>query len=78
MVNNNNYDVIVRDLAFEIHLGGDRFDAEDLHEVLRGIPQTDLDTFRSRVLYHAKDFVPDEPRFHAFAERQVDPSRGQG
>lgn len=72
MVNNNNYDVIARDLAFEIHLGGDRFDAEDLHEVLRGIPQKDLDTFRSRVLYHAKDFVPDEPRFHAFAERQVD------
>lgn len=72
MVNNNNYDVIARDLAFEIHLGGDRFDAEDLHEVLRGIPQKDLDTFRSRVLYHAKDFVPDEPRFHAFAERMVD------
>ena len=72
MLNNNNYDAIARDLAFEIHLGGDRFDAEDLHEVLRGIPQKDLDVFRSRVLYHAKDFVPDEPRFHAFAERQVD------
>lgn len=71
MLMNFNIDNVARDVAFEIHLGGDRFDARDLCEVLRGIPKADLETFRERTLLHARDFVPDEPRFKAFAERMV-------
>lgn len=63
---------IARDLAFEIHLGGDRFGPEDLAEVLRGISEADLKIFRERTLLHARDFAPAESSFVSFAERMVD------
>ena len=49
---------LARDVAFEIQLGGDRFDPDDLGEMLQGIPKKDLDTFRERVALHAQDFAP--------------------
>lgn len=49
-------DVLARDVAFEICLGGDRFGPDDLALMLEGITITDLETFRKRVVYHAGDF----------------------
>lgn len=66
-----NIENMARDLAFEIHLGGDRFGPDDLREWLRGIPEADLKVFRERVLLHAKDFAPEEPMYLSFAERMA-------
>ena len=66
-----NIENLARDLAFEIHLGGDRFGPDDLHEWLHGIPSADLATFRDRVMLHSKDFAPNEGRFTQFAQRML-------
>ena len=66
-----NIENMARDLAFEIQLGGDRFDSDDLREWLRGIPEADLKVFRERVLLHARDFAPEDLKYTSFVERMV-------
>lgn len=66
-----NIENLARDLAFEIHLGGDRFGPDDVCEWLKGIPESDLKIFRERVLLHARDFAPAEPMYESFASRMV-------
>jgi len=46
------------DLAFEIQLGGDRFDKHDLEGFLLGISAADLKEFRNRVISDAKELAP--------------------
>lgn len=66
-----NIENMARDLAFEIHLGGDRFGPDDVREWLEGISESDLKIFRERVLLHARDFAPAEPMYESFASRMV-------
>lgn len=48
------------DLAFEIQLGGDRFDKHDLEGFLLGISASDLELFRNKVVSDAKVLAPPE------------------
>ena len=66
-----NIENMARDLAFEIHLGGDRFGPDDVREWLEGISESDLKIFRERVLLHARDFAPAEPMYESFASWMV-------
>ena len=68
----NDVDRLARDVAFEIVLGGDRFDPADLAEQLSGVSRPELDIFRNRVRYHAEDFAPPEYRTADFMDRMVD------
>lgn len=64
---------LARDLAFEIQLGGDRFGPDDLYQMIDGIGADDLETFRSRVMLHAKDFAGGSLHDNeSFVRRQVD------
>lgn len=65
-------DSLARDVAFEIQLGGDRFDASDLARVLEGIGKDDLEVFRSRVMLHSKDFAPSNPNNERFVSKELD------
>jgi hypothetical protein len=53
-----NIEEFARDLAFEMCLGGDRFDHDDAMAFLEGISARELDRFTERVKYHAEDFKP--------------------
>lgn len=48
------------DLAFEIQLGGDRFDKHDLEGFLLGISAADLEQFRNKVISDARELAPPE------------------
>lgn len=58
-----NLDAVARDIAIEIHLGGDRFGSEDIAAILEGIPRADLDMMRSRIHAHAEDYYPPFSRY---------------
>lgn len=51
---------LAHDLAFEIQLGGDRFDKHDLEGFLLGVSAADLEEFRNRVISDAREFVPQD------------------
>ena len=72
MSHNFTIEDLARDVAFEIHLGGDRFGPDDVAEWLKGISKEDLEIFRSRVMYHSMDFAPNEPLYVNFAKRSLD------
>ena len=65
-------DGLARHLAFEIVLGGDRMDAEDIRLALGSVSQNELHLFRERVKYHAFDFAPEEYRTDDFLNRMLD------
>ena len=65
-------DELARDLAFEIVLGGDRMDAEDIRQALGSVSQNELHLFRERVKYHAFDFAPGEYLTDDFLNRMLD------
>lgn len=65
-------DSISRDLAFEIVLGGDRFDRDDLMSVLPRMTAPELAVFRERTLYHSLDFCPPSVRDDSFVRRCLD------
>ena len=67
----NDFDCLARDVAFEIVLGGDRFEPCDVAERLDGCSKAELDIFRDRVRYHSVDFAPPEYRTEDFIERMV-------
>lgn len=68
----NDVDRLARDVAFEIVLGGDRFDPADLAEQLSGVSRPEMDIFRNRVRYHSEDFAPPEYRTKDFMDRMID------
>lgn len=68
----NDFDVMARDVAFEIVLGGDRFEPSDVAEFLRGSSEMELQLFRERIRYHAVDFAPPEHRTDDFLSRMIE------
>ena len=68
-----NYDLedLARDVAFEIELGGDRLGPDDVHQILQGIGEKELEVFSSRVKLHALDFSPSNLFSTDFTERMV-------
>lgn len=71
MAKMNSIDQLARDVAFEIILGGDRFDPKDVAENLDGISSGELDIFKKRIAYHAVDFAPPEYRTDEFVSRMT-------
>ncbi len=61
-----------KDLAFEIQLGGDRFDREDVKSFLSGISREDLKTFRENVEDLAKGMVPEEVLDRTYIDKALD------
>ena len=64
-------------LAFEIHLGGDRLDHQDLKEFLTGITREELDYFKKKTLENAVKYAPPEDHYSKeestqFASRSLD------
>lgn len=53
------FDLNARDIAFEVNLGGDRFDRDDVAALLDGVTPEQLTAFKRRVYYHSVDFAPD-------------------
>lgn len=67
----NSFDMLARDVAFEIALGGDRFDPQDAAMWLDGCSDVELEVFRSRIRYHIVDFAPPEYRTEDFVGRMI-------
>ena len=70
--NKNSVDMLARDVAFEIVLGGDRFDPGDVSKALDGISEGDMKIFKDRIAYHAVDFAPEEYRTQDFLSRMIE------
>lgn len=68
----NDVDRLARDVAFEIVLGGDRFDPADVAAQLDGISPREMQVFRGRIAYHAEDFAPPEYRTEDFMNRMTE------
>lgn len=68
----NDVDRLARDVAFEIILGGDRFDPSDVAQQLDGLSRPELGLFKKRVEYHAVDFAPEEMRTPDFVGRMIE------
>ena len=64
---NRQLDILARDIAIEVNLGGFRLGPEDLADRLDGVNPADLDAFMKRVRYHSVDFAPagrrNDPQF---------------
>lgn len=71
MAKMNDIDRLARDVAFEIVLGGDRFDPSDLAAQLDGISRQEMRIFQDRIRYHAVDFAPPEYRTDDFLNRMI-------
>ena len=68
----NDVDRLARDVAFEIILGGDRFEPSDVAAHLDGISRPEMGLFKKRVEYHTVDFAPEEMRTPDFVGRMVE------
>ena len=65
-------DSLARDIAYEIVLGGDRFDSYDVKPVLDGMTRAEMNFFKDRIRYHAVDFAPEEYRTDDFLSRMIE------
>lgn len=68
----NDVDRLARDVAFEIILGGDRFEPSDVAAHLDGISRPEMGLFKKRVEYHTVDFAPEEMRTPDFVGRMIE------
>ena len=65
-------DSLARNIAYEIILGGDRFDAYDIKPVLDGMSRAEMNLFKDRIRYHAVDFCEAEHRPDDFLSRMIE------
>lgn len=65
-------DRLARDIAFEIVLGGDRFDPSDVKEMVGTVSRAERNVFQDRIRYHAVDFAPEEYRTAEFLDRNIE------
>ena len=67
----NSVDSMARDIAMECILGGDRFDPQDVADMLGPVSRTEAELLKKRIAYHAEDFAPPEFRPKEFLDKEI-------